>query len=354
MIAVRVVSRAIDLRGLLPEWTQLFARDPRATPRNAPHLTYAFHQMFTPDTQPRVLVASDRAGVVRGVLPLGVRRRRIGPVALRELIPLISWHSYYADAVVDPECSAEVCRALRVTLLQSGWDRLVIRHVHRASWLLDPDVGVLSRLPWLQLTEGVPSAMLALTPLPELGRRSRQDRDRRERALRETGKIRMGWEQPGPGFQKAADDFVRLHTALKRHQRQNCTFRFGSAERDFPLWLEAEVSEGRAGLFSIQRAGVLLAGHVMLRGRQEAHSYRVAWAPEAAAFGLGILQTSRVIEACAALGDRRFDLGPGAEPYKQKWSPQMTTLLDLSGDRGGWRERAAAGWLRLRGRLPKL
>ena len=351
---VRVVRQHRDLVALLPDWIRLFERDPRATARSEPHLIHAFHQMFTPEIRPRVLVATDGGGVVRGLLPLGLRLQRIGPIFVRQLVPLIDWHAYFTDAVLDPDQAGDASRALRAALFALPWDQLEIRHIRRESWLLDPKIGIVAGHPQLSQSEGLPAPRITLPTTAALRGRSHKDTCRRERALQRSGEIVMGWEPEGPKLLPAAREFVRLHFALKAFQGQTRTFSFGTAERDFPSWLAHEVATGRAGLFTTRRDGTILAASVILRSHQESHSYRAAWAPAATAFGLGILLTTRAIEACSALGDRVFDLGPGIESYKAKWHPESSALVNLSASRSGWRPALAEAWLRLRGRPPQL
>lgn len=170
------------------------------------------------------------------------------------------------------------------------------------------------------------------------------------RQLDATGNIVMGWEAPGAALLQTLADLVELHTRLKRWQRQNMVFLQGSAARDFPPWLAAEVHAGRARVFTIRRDGRLLAGSILLCSHGTAHSYRAAWDPDDARFGLGILITTRVIEACRLAGFTTFDLGPGTEPYKAKWHPEVDTLTDLRETRATLRHHVAQRWLRLRGR----
>ncbi|MES2304386.1 MAG: GNAT family N-acetyltransferase [Gemmatimonadota bacterium] len=349
---MRVVRTSRALAGLLPAWSELFARDPRGNARNAPTLVVAFHQMFQPAVSPLVFVVSDRHERICGVLPLGIARQRVGPLILRRLVPLIHWHAYYCDAVVIPEAGEAVGTALRTAIRQSGWDQLALPHLRADSWLLDPMVAPFREIDSLRATAGLPSPRIALPRDPVLPGRSAVNMAEREAKLRASGSIELGWQLVGPGFREAVAEFIRMHTDLKTVQQQTASFRHGTAARDFPAWLFTEAEAGRARLFTIRRNGVLIAASVVLVSHGVGHSYRVAWAPELAQFGLGILQTTRLIEACSAQGDLLFDMGPGAEPYKLKWRPEVTPLTDLAATRPTWRVRGANHWLRLRGRPP--
>lgn len=345
----RVLRSQREVVALLPEWTALFEADPRRTPRNAPHLTVGFHQMFAPGTVPRVIVVRTPTGTLAGVLALGLRYRRVGPLRLRQLGPLADWHAYYFDAVVDGAQSEAVCRALGAALVSLAWERLELRHLRADSWLLDP-AGVLRGIEQARRTTGIPSHRIQLPREEVLGGRSGEDMRRREKLLHQTGTITSGWEGVGPAFRDTVREFIQLHTALKVQQRQTATFRYGSSATDFPAWLESEVAAGRARLFCFRRDGKLLAVSVVLCAGGETDSYRAAWDTDGAEFGLGILETTRLIEACAACGDRLFDLGPGTERYKAKWRPDVETLVDVDATRRSWRLLGVRTWLRLRGR----
>lgn len=345
---VGVIQNRRDLEALLPKWVRLFASDPRATARCEPHLICAFHRMFTPEIRPRVLVAKDQHDVVRGVLPLGLRLHRIGPVFVRHLGPLIDWHAYFTDAIVDPDFGEEVCAALRKALIALPWEELAIRRVRRESWLLDPEFGVMTRLDGVRKAEGDPACRISLPARATLQRKDLAELRRRERALLDSGEVVTGWETVGPHLLATIHEFVRLHSQLKAFQGQTQTFTLGTANRDFPEWLAAEITAGRAGLFITRRDGQLLAASIVFRSHRTSHSYRTAWAPEAAALGLGTHQTALLLEACSERGDSVYDLGPGSEPHKLKWHPEVPVLVDLTVSRDGWRSTLAAAWLRLR------
>ncbi|MES2124547.1 MAG: GNAT family N-acetyltransferase [Gemmatimonadota bacterium] len=345
----RIVESPHALHGLLSEWQQLFERDPRGSARNGPHRLLAFHRIFTPDIHPRVIVVRDHDGKLRGVLPVGLRRRRVGPVVLRGLVPLIGTHAYHFDAVIDPDHSLAVGAAIAEGLNRIARDGLALRHVRPGAWLLDAEAGVLRALPALIRHEGLPSPRVRLGSGETIRGRDAKEMHRLERHLFATGDIRMGWEPAESALVQTIDELMTLHTRLKRWQKQRMVFLEGSANRDFPPWLASEIGAGRARLFTIRRDGRLLAGCILFCNRDEAHSYRVAWDPDEARLGLGILITTRTLEACEASGLSVFDLGPGTEPYKAKWHPEVDQLTDLRESRDGLRSRIAERWLRLRG-----
>jgi CelD/BcsL family acetyltransferase involved in cellulose biosynthesis len=349
-IRVDVLSRAADLRALLPEWSALYERDPRATPFSDPNLLLPFHAMFVPHVQPRVIIARSADGALRGVLPLGVEYQRVGPIFLRKLQSLISWHAVFPDAVVDAERAAEVLPALARALNSLPWESMVVTRVREDAWLLDSSLGFLEHIPQRQREAGEPAPQVALQPdRPLLPGRDGRELRRTLRRLEELGTMRIGWEAAGTAGREATVEFVAMHGRLKTYQRQTRTFTFGTATRDFPDWLADESGFDRAGLFTLRLNGRMLAGCVVLRAKARACPYRAAWELDVAKYGVGVLLLTELMAACRAAGDLTFELGPGREPYKNKWQPSIHQLTTLRCTRPTWRRRATNAWLRARG-----
>ena len=333
----------------MPEWFALYQRDLRATPYSDPNLLLPFHAMFVPHVQPRVIVARGADGTLRGVLPLGLERRRVGPIFLRKLQSLISWHAVFPDAVVDAERAAEVLPALARALDSLPWDELAMTRVREDAWLLDSRLGFLEHIPQLRRDAGEPAPQVALQPdCPLLLGHDGKELRRTLRRLEELGTLRIGWEDAGIAGREATAEFVAMHGRLKAYQQQTRTFTFGTATRDFPDWLADESGFGRAGLFTVRLNGRMLAGCVVLRAKTRACAYRAAWELDVAKYGVGVLLVTEVMAACRAAGDITFELGPGREPFKNKWQPSIHHLTTLRCTRPTWRRRAANAWLRAR------
>ena len=349
-VRIDVLSRAADLRVLVPEWSALYERDLRATPYSDPNLLLPFHAMFVPHVQPRVIVARSADGALRGVLPLGVERQRVGPIFLRKLQSLIGWHAVFPDAVVDAERATEVLPALARALDSLPSESLALTRVREDAWLLDASVGFLEHIPRLQHEAGEPAPRVALQPdRPLLVGPDGVEARRTLRRLEERGTLRIGWEDAGMTGREAAAEFVAMHGRLKAYQKQTRTFAFGTATRDFPDWLVGESLAGRAGLFTVRLNGRMLGGSVILRAKAKSYSYRLAWELDFAKYGVGVLLFTHAMAECRAAGDTAFELGPGREPYKNKWRPSIHHLTTLRFTRPTWRTSTANAWLRARG-----
>jgi CelD/BcsL family acetyltransferase involved in cellulose biosynthesis len=338
------------LKELEARWTALHALDPRAGAWTHPSLLIGFHRMFRPGGEPLVLAALDSGGVLRGVLPLSIQSRRVGPVMVRRAQPFAAWHSCFTDAVIDPDHGATVLPALARALDSVPWDELAMTRVREDAWLLDSSLGFLEHIPQLQREAGEPAWRVTLQPdRPMLVGHDGRELRRTLRRLEERGTLRIGWEAAGNTGREATAEFVAMHGRLKAYQQQTRTFTFGTATRDFPDWLAEESGFGRAGLFTVRLNGRMLAGCVILRAKAQSCSYRSAWELDVAKYGVGVLLLTEVMAACRAAGDITFDLGPGREPYKNKWQPSIHHLTTLRISRPTWRSRAANAWLRARG-----
>jgi CelD/BcsL family acetyltransferase involved in cellulose biosynthesis len=350
-VQVSVVSSASGLDTIQDEWIRLYEQDPRATPWSDPRLLLAFHRMFVPKVRPRVLIARSADGVLRGVLALGMERRRVGPVFTRQLHSLISWHAVFPDAIVDPDHAAQVLPALARAVAELPAESLSLRRVRDDARIVDPDLGFLEELPPSAREEGEAIWSVNLqSDRPFLAGQDGTELRRRLRRLEEHGKVQIGWEESGIAGRVATVEFVSMHGRLKTYQQQTRTFTFGTAADAFPDWLAAESVAGRARLLSIRSNERMLGGVVILRANGKAYSYRVAWEPEFARYGLGILLLTRAMTACRDAGDSDFDLGPGHEAYKNKWQPSIRPSVMLGFDRPTWRGRTANAWLRVRGK----
>jgi CelD/BcsL family acetyltransferase involved in cellulose biosynthesis len=349
-LRIELMRSPTQVAELEPAWSRLHQQDPRASGWTEPHLLVPFQRMYFPGYRPHVFVARDAAGTVRGILPLAIQMRRVGPVYSRRIVPLAGTQTPYPDAVIEPGAESAVMPALASALGQMSWDELGMRWVHPDSHLLHPEHGLAHALPELRWAAGDPLWTVALHERTKLLQgRARKEMSRCLRRLQERGEITIGWEPP-ERLMTAARDFVDLNSRLKEHQQQLPFYRLGSAGDDSPSWLQQESAAGRADLFTIRDRGRLIAGAIILRHRMHACGFRAAWEPTLAAFGLGIMVVTTAMESCRGRGDQDFDLAPGDKPYKANWASRGDNTMTLTATRSTWRSRLAARWLALRRR----
>jgi CelD/BcsL family acetyltransferase involved in cellulose biosynthesis len=349
-LAVDVVSSQQRLAELEEVWSHLHQRDAHASGWTEPHLLFEFQRMYFPAHRPLVLVARDGIGTVHGILPLAMEAHRVGPVYLRRVVPLANWQTCYPDAVIEPGTESTVMPALANALGQMAWDELKLLWVKPDSHLLHPVHGLAGGIPELRREPGLPLWIRALQGEHVLTReKTQKEGARRFRRLSERGAIKIGWE-PLDRIVSATQEFVALHSRLKDHQKQRAYYRLGNAAGAFPEWMRHQTTAGRADLFAVRCDDTLIAGKIILRHRRDASSYRTAWEPGLATFGLGILIMTEAIEACRARGDLGFDLGPGVEAYKSEWASQSGQTTTLRATRNTWRSRLARRWTERRRR----
>ena len=347
-LRVEVVCSRDQLCRLEESWSRLHQREARASGWTAPQLLVPFQQAYFPGYRPRVLVVRDADGTLRGILPLALEFRRVGPIYLRRVVALAGTQVVYPDAVIEPGAEPLVMPALTSALRRMSWDEIRLRWVEPGAHLLHVAHGLAQGVPELRQEPGDPLWKLSLRNQQELPRGStRKEMLRRLRRLHERGEIIIGWE-PEDRLAAAAEEFVLLHTRLKDHQQQIAFYRMGSARHDSPEWLVEEFAAGRAGLFSVRCDGQLIASAIILRHRERACCFRFAWEPAFATFGLGIMVVTKAIEACRERGDLDFDMGPGVEPYKGEFATRGGSTVTLTATRNTWRTRLARRWLRIR------
>ena len=350
LLRVDVVHTRTGIDRLEPEWSRLHQADSRANGWTEPHLLVAFDRAYFPAHRPRVLVVRDHDGTVQGILPLALEARRVGPLFLRRIVSMAGTQTSYPDAVVAPGAEASVVTTLVRALARLQWDELRLRWVEPGAHLLHTKYGLASAVPELRSEPGDPLWLVDLRePGGPLRHSAQMDIARCARRLRERGELVIGWEPP-ERLALAARQFVEMHTRLKRHQKQIAFYAMGSAGEDAPRWLQQEHAAGRAGLFTIRCDGTLIAGEIILRHRGVASNYRTAWDPEWAPFGPGMLLAREAMAACRERGDRTYDMGPGVEPYKEKWAPRGSSTVSVTASRSNWRTGLAARWLALRNR----
>jgi len=112
--------------GLLPEWAELFAADPRATPFQSPGWAQAWWRWWSDRARPWTLVIRD-GGQIIGLMPL-VRRQT---ASLRVLRVLGEEPADYWDVLALAERRADVERAMASELHRrcDQWDALVVKRL---------------------------------------------------------------------------------------------------------------------------------------------------------------------------------------------------------------------------------
>ena len=132
---IKVLTTAPELRAIESEWDELAAADPSATPYQTAALTLGLWSLLAPNVHPLVVVARDDDGKLAAILPLGIHRRRVGPIPLRVLGPLALWHGSYFDAIVSPRCDPRTTTAMLSAARDhdDAWDGIMLPHLRLES-----------------------------------------------------------------------------------------------------------------------------------------------------------------------------------------------------------------------------
>lgn len=267
---------------------------------------------FRPEHEHRLAIVHD-AGRVAALFPAACRsvRGRLGTV--RILMHANGQHTYYGDPVMSRDAPPGTLAALGNALR----DVRDVRHIDLSR----------VRLPlpaWPDTTEQC-ADMTVWGGLDAEGIASRMLRDieRTVRRLEERGTLVVE-RLEGSALAEIGPEFARLHTALKTMQQQWAVFRDlpGAAERLGPALASGPIAP-HARVVRISLDQRLLGLTILFHGGGEGLSYRVAWDPAEARFGIGALLMREAIAWSAEQGESCFRLGPGDEGYKQKWATEV-------------------------------
>jgi len=298
-------------------WHALHASTPLAEPTLAPAFTALIESTFRPPGQPLWLVAR-RGNVIVALLHLRRELRWLGGLPHRRLLGGLGWHAYTMDALVGAADATAVARAFATVLTR--WDQGSTIHLWR--------IPAASALRHIALADAVLDATQA-NPVAvlepgggRLGGHAGRNLRRRLRQLDELGAVQVRVLTNVDGNEAIASHFTRMHSALKAMQGQQQTFELapGAHER-FPAAWATYCAGGHGSAVVVELDGRPIGIGLQLHGNGVTQSWRTAWDPEFARFGLGIILMDEAIAASRARGDVRYHLGVGDEEYKRLWVP---------------------------------
>jgi CelD/BcsL family acetyltransferase involved in cellulose biosynthesis len=291
-------------------WRRLYDQDLNAAVVSGPDWWQLLATTFALDDEPRLLLLEDEGEPV-AAWPLSVRVDKGRWLRRRTLTHAAGHHTYYGDPVIAPTAPPDALARL-LTAVQAApgvdlVDLVRLRHVTLPAQSAE-------------VTAGHNRVAHLSGELPHLIGKAGRELDRLRRRLEEHGAVQVD-RCTGPALATLADDFARLHTALKQHQRQWAVFTDvpGSAGRFGPALDRARhnLDLGAVRL----RVGGVVRGVIVVAWRGEtALTWRSAWDPDFARYGLGSLLLAEAVAWCRSRGDRLLRLGPGDEPYKAAWA----------------------------------
>ena len=121
--------------------------------------------------------------------------------------------------------------------------------------------------------------------------------------------------------------FADLHRRRWEAKPTPSIFSDHAASQAFSSWFARLADQDLAELHVIRTDEALLAGLCVFRWRGCIYGWRQAADPAMAKHGLGIQLTQQAMATAGARGDRLYDMGRGAESYKDTWNARETGLL---------------------------
>jgi CelD/BcsL family acetyltransferase involved in cellulose biosynthesis len=301
---------------LLPEWEELFARDPEATPFSSPGWARAWWPHWAAGAQPWVVTVRDR-GRLAGIAPLVSARR--GP--FKVLSELGRPPGNYWAVVAAPEARAAVNDAVAGAIRSHAgeWDALLLGGLpegsHTEAALRRAGLRVRSRRPAPYPGIELPESFERY--LEELPRKRRKDLRRHVRRL-EDERLELRDVRDPVELRAAVDRWQEIRvrwwqSRSKKMDPEHATSRFRDFMRDL---VAALVPPGLAQVWEFRYDGEVVGVEINLMDANRYYSWMGAYAPEVGQLGLGKLAIGESIRASIEAGRSYYDLMVGDEDYK--------------------------------------
>lgn len=236
---------------------------------------------------------------------------------------------------------ADVCNAI-------GWKSLRFDHISPTQLPRGRPEATLefSRAPWLDLSQGFEAYCRRRAGLG--GSLLKQTRRKARKLEREVGPLQFEFDADVAEAMKCLlqwKSFQHARTAVPDVFRQAWLVSLlrtvaGLVATDF---------RGRISL--LKAGGAPVAVHLGLETPTHAHMWYPAYNYELRQYSPGNILFLRLAEAFANHGVRRFDFGPGEQPYKDRFKTDDDRVAKGSWDASRWRAAARRSWASLCGRL---
>jgi CelD/BcsL family acetyltransferase involved in cellulose biosynthesis len=345
---VELHQGAVD--DLVPDWTQLFAADDRATPFQSPAWAQAWWQWWADRAQPWTLVVRD-AGRLIGLMPLVLRRT----ATLRVLRVMGEEPADYWDLLALPDRRPEVEAALVGELQRRRyqWDALVVSRLpaHSTTPRALAGSGLRVHERDSTLCPGIELPQTWDAYLATLRTKARTNLRRRLRSLDEGGlQLR---EVDVPDIPRALRCWQEIRIRQwEQRDRELAGAHRSDAFRDFLVEVMKSLVPDRLGLvWEFLSDGATVAVYVNFCDAGTFYQYLGGFEPELGSLGIGRLATAYGIRSSVAEGRRYYDFMRGEEPYKYSFGAvdRVSPAMVLTSRR--LRSRAAFTMSSLRGGL---
>lgn len=330
---VEPVSTDEGLLALRAGWERLLDAGAGATPFDTWWMTYRAWRLERDSPSPFVLVARDANGSVAGVLPLGVRRLRRGPLTWRVLDTIAPRRLDFVDVIARPENRSLVLATMLQWMARHWreWDELRLSPV-RADAALASEVRRLVPRPLEARLDAVSTNFAVTIPPGARGWEDVCDGETR-RGLRRTARhleasgFTIGRVSVGYPLDRALDALVGLHE--RRRGEQGQLSRLASADRSELALLVGDAVAHGGDLWVMEHGGAAVAAQLTLRFGPCVSHYRLAHdsAFRSASPGIGLLIAA--MDDAVKAGVTEYDFGFGAEEYKRRWANRRRDVYRL-------------------------
>ena len=233
----------------------------------------------------------------------------------------------------------------------SGWKSVEFDHVSPLHLSADhPRLTIeTASTPWVDLSKGFTAYCQRRR---ELGGSLLKQTQRKTRKLqREIGAIAFEFDA---NVDAAMDCLLRWKS--KQHERTHVPDAFQQPWLVSLLRAVAETkSAGFRGRISLLKAGGRpIAVHLGVETSTHAHLWYPAYDYDLRHYSPGNVLFLHLVEALAESGVRRFDFGPGGQPYKDRLKSDDDVIARGHWDANAWHATARRQWKSMRGRLRSL
>ncbi len=329
---ITLLNTTGELEALLPEWHQLWLRDPAATPFQHPAWLLPWWDTFS---QPHLHVACIRQrDQLTGLLPLYVYPAS----AEHQLLLLGAGTSDYLDGLFDPACpSTAIASALHQLARQHTWQTAHLAQLRPHSRLYQ---AIIAASPsGLRLWPGEPTSRCPALPVSALPKKVRAEVLYFRNAASARGALRLQLADETTCL-PALERLIHLHSTswhtrgesgvladpavLAWHREAVPQLQAAGALRLYNLLLDEEPIAALYALTDPPRQGPSDRPHRNL------YTYLIGHSPAHAALKPGTLLTAMASEAAAAEGITTIDMLRGNETYKKFWHVTETPTHGLS------------------------
>jgi CelD/BcsL family acetyltransferase involved in cellulose biosynthesis len=310
-LETRLVVDLPTLAALEPQWWELWARCPEATPFQSPAWLLSWWEVFSPG-ELLCGIAAD-AGRLKALFPFYLEEAETGP----RLLPIGISLSDYLDVLVDPQCP-EAADAVVKLMGEARW----------ASWSFE-EMPPGSAVGNLACPNSCSQTLWPQETCPVLHLREGCDLDscvpaRRRRQLRRARAIAAGLgkihvSRCEADSQRFLDQLFALHRARWREREESGVLADPQVQNFHRAVLPRLTAAGLARCYILALEGRPIAAYYGFIHRDHAYAYLGGFDPAFAEASPGAILVGQAVADAILEGAREFHFLRGPESYKYSW-----------------------------------